>query len=199
MSNIVLIALVFVLSLTGCGTKDQTKPTNYPSPSAQVTPAPTVIPTAASPKATQSPTSSVYSSGNSTVTALPQISSNGSPTSSPLPPQISLKQMTPAQAINLWIEALRNGDKNTYFSVYDQRLSGANGGFHDDILPHQISNVSIKINNNKTNNNIEANYILVFKVDGTFDKYFYPGNYYYFVKLVFEDNSWKIDALATSP
>ena len=349
MNSIVLIALVLVLSLNGCDTKNQIKPTNYPSPTAQVTPATSVMPTAASPSATQSQRFSVYSVENSTKmidprgSGTPNISFNGTPGYSLSPdqrhllaivkdfineyfqfrkesfyvfyqngsrsprkvaiadnsapaiisdeeerqvrltqateklneiwwstgvvsaitelkvegntisahvyeaihipndsvkrspiiygvehdlvfsnengsiilnednydegPPVNMRsstfspvnngdQMTPDQVIHSWLEALRKGDTYTYWSLCSSQYLMFWGGAQR-IFPHQLSNISIELDNSRTNNNVEANYIVAFDLDETSDGTFKTGKYHELIKLAFKTNAWKIDAKNT--
>lgn len=79
-------------------------------------------------------------------------------------------------------------------------VNDSNG--YDTIPKQKISKVEIKIDDKKTSTDNEAYYILSFLLETESDPPFLmsgKGNYFYFVKLVSEDNCWKIDSMGTSP
>lgn len=114
-----------------------------------------------------------------------------------------LEKMTPAQVLNLYIESIKKGDNETINLLLSRNFLSndtIDGKGYPNFSPQKISNVKIKVDENKTNNNLEANYNLEFDVEeSTEPRIYIKGKFYFFVKLIFEDNSWKIDAFATSP
>ena len=108
-------------------------------------------------------------------------------------------QMTPDQVITSWLEALRKGDTYTYWSLCSRGFFGIAGGANR-IYPHQISNITIEADNNRTNNKVEVSYIVTFDVDWTNDPIsFKTGKYHEFVHMVSEYKAWKIGYLAKNP
>ncbi len=125
-----------------------------------------------------------------------------------------LKQSSPTEILQVYISALNTGDYNTLNKVLSKRyLDGVNDGEGYQSLPAvELTNISIApftaegygaaIAERYTNvPESECHYVLSYLIkDSDGASWFIPGEEgYYFVKLLLEDDIWKIDAMATSP
>ena len=117
---------------------------------------------------------------------------------------LDLRNLTPAKVLEKYINSLEAGNVKDLNALFSKEFLNTvdNGSGYSSIQKQNISNVKIKIDEQKKSTDNESYYILTFVLDKESNPPFFMqgiGDYMYFVRLVNEDNCWKIDGLATSP
>ena len=111
--------------------------------------------------------------------------------------------LSPAVILSKYITALKAGDNKMLNSLLSSKYIAertAEGKGYPEFPPQKISDVLIMVNDYERNDLEEANYILQFVIDKESEPvFYYEGENYYFMKLIYEDNMWKINHMATSP